>query len=243
MRFRKEWRRGPWVGGNRMTVVADRRRPPSQAPQHLIVLNGDESPIIDSSPYNRTVTAVGSPAPSISTAQFQYGGSSISFPNTLGSYLLVSSNEFPAIGTGDFTFQTFVRQTAFNNFSTLLEIGNHLNSSGIVFIAGNNGGTNLQIYSNGFFGSGAVPLNAMNHVAYVREQGILSIYANGTRTSQTTITNNLTSTGPITFGSSNPASVGAYNNTYRLAGWLDGACFSPSALFSGPTLTIPTGPF
>jgi hypothetical protein len=221
-----------------------RRRPPSQvAPQHLIVLNGEQSPIIDSSPYNRTVTAVGSPAPSISTTHFQYGNSSIFYPNTLGSYLLVSSNEFPPIGTGDFTFQAFARQTAFNNFSAFLEIGNHLLSSGIIFIAGNNAGKNLQIYSNGFYGSGTVPLNAMNFVAYVRESGILSIYANGVRTSQTPFTNNLTATGPITFGSSNPASANAYNNSYRFAGWVDGACFTPAALYSGPTITIPPGPF
>ncbi len=224
-------------------LAATNSAAPVVGPQSLLLLHGDSSPIIDSSTFARPVTASGTPAPSISSTQSKFGGASIFFPNVLGSLLTVPSSAAFAFGPGDFTVETFSYQTAFNNFSTVLEIGNHLNSSGIVFILGNNAGTNAQIYSNGFFGSGAVPLNAMNHVAYVRQSGILSIYVNGPRTSQTTFTNNLTATGPITIGSSNPASSGAYNNSYRMSGYFDEIRVTPSALYSGSSLVVPTAPF
>jgi hypothetical protein len=229
--------------GRAMLLAATNSAAPVVGPQSLLLLHGESSPIIDSSTFSRTVTASGTPAPSISSVQSKFGNSSIFFPNTLGSFLTVPSSAAFAFGTGDFTVQTFSYQTGFNNFSTLLEIGNHLNSSGIVFILGNNAGTNAQIYSGAFFGSGAVSLNTFNHVAFVRQSGILSIYVNGTRTSQVTFTNNLTATGTITIGSTNPASTGGYNNSYRMNGYFDEIMVTPSALYSGSSLIVPTAPF
>jgi hypothetical protein len=205
----------------------------------LILLHGASSPIVDSSTYGRTITS-GSPAPSISSTPSKFGGGSIYFPNTLGSYLTVPSDALLAFGTADFTVEAFLYQNTVNPYSALLEIGNHLNTTGIVFIVGTSG---AQIYSGGFAGSGAVSLNQWNHIAFVRQSGTLNIYVNGTRTSSTAFGNNLSATGPFTIGSSNPATTGAYNTLYRMDGYINEFRVTRSALYSGATLTVPTAPF
>ena len=215
---------------------------PATAPSSLILLHGTSSPIVDSSTYGRTITS-GSPAPSISSTPSKFGGGSIYFPNTLGSYLTVPSDALLAFGTTDFTVEAFLYQNTLNGFSALLEIGSHLSSSGIIFIVGANGNNGAQIYSNGFIGSGALSLNQWNHVAFVRQSGTLNIYVNGTRTSSTAFTNNLSATGPFTIGSSNPASSGVYNSSYRLDGYINEFRVTRNALYSGATLTVPTAPF
>lgn len=212
---------------------------PVTGPNSLILLHGTSSPITDSSTYGRTITS-GSPAPSISSTQSKFGGGSIYFPNTLGSWLTVPSDALLAFGTADFTVETFLYQNSFNTYSALLEIGNHLNNTGIVFLAGTNG---AQIYSSGFFGSGAISLNQWNHIAFVRQSGTLNIYVNGTRTSSTAFGNNLSAAGPFTIGSSNPANTSVYNNGYRMDGYINEFRVTSSALYSGTTLTVPTAPF
>lgn len=209
-------------------------------PNTLLLLRGDSAPIVDSSTYARPVTASGSPAPSISSAQSQFGGSSILFPNTLGSLLTVPSDALFAFGTGDFTVEAFLRQSSpRNGFAALLEIGNHLNNTGIIFLVGNNG---VQIYSNGFFGSStALAFNTFNHVAWVRQSGILSMYLGGTRTSTIEFARDLTATGPVTIGSSNPAG-NAYNDSYRLNSYVDEMRVHRGALYSGATITVPSSP-
>ena len=215
-------------------ITVQRRRPPARGPASLLLLNGSSSPIVDTSAYGWTVTASGSPPPSISTSgEF---APSINFPNTLGSYLTVPSDPLFAFRTGDFTVETLLLQETFNGFSTLLEIGNHLASTGIIFIAGTSGAV---IYSGAFFGAGAVSLNTINHIAYVRQSGVLSIYVNGPRTSSVSFANDLTATGPITIGSSNPASGAGYGNSYSMAGKMR-LRVTPSALYSGASLTVPT---
>ena len=215
-------------------ITVQRRRPPASGPASLLLLNGSSSPIVDTSAYGWTVTASGSPPPSVSASgEF---APSIDFSNTLGSYLTVPSDPLFAFGTGDFTVEALLRQRTFNGFSTLIEIGNHLASTGIIFIAGTGGAV---IYSGAFFGTGAVSLDTINHIAYVRQSGVLSIYVNGPRTSSVSFTNDLTATGPITIGSSNPASGAGYNSNYRMDGNMR-LRVTRSALYSGASLTVPT---
>jgi hypothetical protein len=221
-----------WVGSGRFAA-------PVTGPTSLILLHGTSSPIADSSTYGRTITS-GSPAPSISSTQSKFGGGSIYFPNTLGSWLTVPSDALLAFGTGDFTVEAFLYQNSLNNYSALLEIGDHVNTTGIIFIIGFNG---AHIYSGGFVGSGAVSLNQWNHIAFVRQSGTLNIYVNGTRTSSTAFTNNLSATGPFTIGSSNPASTPLYSTSYRMDGYINEFRVTRSALYSGATLTVPTAPF
>ena len=126
-----------------------------------LVLHGNSSPIIDSSPSARVVIALGSPAPIYSTAQFKFGSGSIFFPNITGSYLTVPSSSAFALGTTDFTFEAFVYNIGVNTYGAVLEIGNHLNTSGLIFLL------NGQIYSGGFFGTAAgYSLNTQTHIAW-----------------------------------------------------------------------------
>jgi hypothetical protein len=212
---------------------------PATGPASLVLLHGNSSPIVDSSTYGRTITISGSPAPSISSTPSKFGGGSIYFPNTVGSTLTLPSDALLAFGTGDFTVEAFLYQNTFNLYSTLLEIGNHLNTTGIVFIVGSGG---AQIYSGAFYGSGAVSLNAWNHIAWVRQLGVLNIYVNGTRTSSTPFANDLSATGPFTIGGAStttPVPPGGYT----MDGYMNEFRATRSALYSGTTLTVPTAPF
>jgi hypothetical protein len=162
--------------------------------------------LTDVSSRNRNPAAYGNTT--ISTAQSKYYGSSAYFDGS-GDYLsLVSSNDFK-FGTGDFTVEAWIYQTADNTYPTLFEIGNHLNSSGIVFITRSGG--NAQIYSGGFYGAVSFSLNQWNHLAFVRSSGNLLIFVNGVLGSTTAFTNNLTDTSFIVSGVSlSPVSTSVY---------------------------------
>jgi hypothetical protein len=125
----------------------------------------------------------------------------MNFPGTTAAYLSVPSDTDFQFGTGNFTVEAWLRQTAAANYSTVLEIGNHLNASGIVFLAGNIA-TPYAAYSDGIFaGDGSArTLNAFEHIAWVRNGNSLLIYRNKTLLVTRTFTNNLSDTSHISIG-------------------------------------------
>jgi hypothetical protein len=160
----------------------------------------------DVSSRNRNPAAYGNVA--ISTAQSKYYGSSAYFDGSDDYLSIGSSNDF-SFGTGDFTVEAWVYQTADNTYPTLFEIGNHLTSSGIVFIT-RSGGI-AQIYSGGFYGAASFSLNQWNHLAFVRSSGNLLIFVNGVLGSTTAFVNNLTDTSYVVSGVSlSPVSTSSY---------------------------------
>ena len=196
----------------------------------ILLLNGGA--LIDSSPAARTVTANGATPPSIA------GDGSILFPNLSGSNLTVPSSADFALGTGDFTLEVFLRQTP-KDLASLMEIGNHQNSAGIVFLTASSGGGAL--YSSRFYGSVFAPTaNVLIYMAWVRQAGVLSTYKNTNRMGTASFTNNLTSTGPVSIGSVNPAT----NTGYLLNGNVTGLRLTKSvARLSGATAVVPPFPF
>jgi hypothetical protein len=162
--------------------------------------------LTDVSSRNRNPAAYGNVA--ISTAQSKYYGSSAYFDGSDDYLSIGSSNDF-SFGTGDFTVEAWVYQTADNTYPTLFEIGNHLTSSGIVFIT-RSGGI-AQIYSGGFYGAASFSLNQWNHLAFVRSSGNLLIFVNGVLGSTTAFVNNLTDTSYVVSGVSlSPVSTSSY---------------------------------
>jgi hypothetical protein len=120
--------------------------------------------------------------------------------------LATSSNTDFKFGTGDFTVESWVHQTATNTYPSLLEIGNHLSVSGLVFIVG----ASTRIYSDGFFGTAAMQLNTWNHVAFCRAGGVLTIYINGSPQSSVAFTRNLTDVTKGTIGKSHQITTSNY---------------------------------
>lgn len=116
-----------------------------------------------------------------------------------------------AFGTGDFTVEGWFYQTNDNTYPVAFEIGNHINSTGIVFITRNSG--SAKIYSGSFKGGKATTLNEWNHIAWVRKSGVLTVYVNGVGDGGTAFTNNLTDDSWTIIGTTQVTTPTTYNYT------------------------------
>jgi hypothetical protein len=145
-----------------------------------------------------------------------------------------SDSDF-AFGTGDFTVEGWFYQASDNTYPSALEIGNHINSTGILFIVKNSG--QAKIYSGGFYGGVNTSLNQWNHIAWVRSSGSLKIYVNGTLGSTTTFTNNLTNAATIRIASDN-----AVNSSYTYTGYISNLRVVKGTAVYTAAFTPPTAP-
>jgi len=144
---------------------------------------------IDNSTNNFTISAFGNSQP---TQQNPFGftsattngytvstiGGSGYFDGT-GDYLTAPTNNVFSLSAA-FTFETWLYPTAFSSYKGIWSNTNTINSTGLH--VGLNSAGNIFIYSNSSFvvtSSNAMTLNAWNHVAVVRNSGIVYIYING----------------------------------------------------------------
>ena len=72
-----------------------------------LLLNGDATPIVDSSSSPKTVTAFG--GATINTTTKQFGSGSLEFDGSTSKYLIVTANTALDMGSGDFTIECWVR--------------------------------------------------------------------------------------------------------------------------------------
>jgi hypothetical protein len=167
----------------------------------------------------------------ISTAQSKFGGASVYLPGS-GSCLRITGDL--SLGTGDFTIDAWVRMTGGGDFPSILEIGSHLNPTGLLLVVNSSG----AIYSGGWYGALTVSLNQWVHVAWVRQSGVLTVYLNGTATGSTSFTNNLSDSANITIG--NKASNSAQ---YDYAGYIDELRIIKGTAVYTANFTPPTAPY
>ena len=201
-----------------------------------LLLHGDgangSTTIVDSSPSPKTVTAVGDAQ--ISTAQSKFGGSSIAFDGA-GDQLTTPSNNAFAFGAGDFTVEAWVYEIARPTYPTLMEIGTHLASTGIIFLT-NNGGNLAGIYSGGFFAMTATgSLTAWNHYAWVRSGNFVQTFVNGIGGTAASFTNNLSNATSIT--------IGGIGGVYDLNGYIDDLRVTKGVARYTANFTPPAAPF
>jgi hypothetical protein len=200
-------------------------------------VNGTNTNIIDSSNNHFTITNVGSVV--ISSAQSKFGGSSVLLNGT-SQYLTCASNTAFVFGTGDYTVEGWVYQSANNAYSSFVEVGDHQLATGAIYLVNNASVRNATVYSGGFFNSEALPSTGQwYYVAYVRSSGVLRIYVNGTSTSATAFTNNLTASS-FTVGYTQSSIA---NSGYLLNGYVyDVRVTKGVARYTGSTMTVPTAP-
>ena len=178
----------------------------------------------------------------ISTTQSKWGGSSMYFDGS-GDALQGPANIPQAqFGTGDFTVECWLYQTATNTYPSVLEIGNHLAAGGILFIGSN--GSTITAYSasyGGFMGTATAPsLNTWNHIAWVRYNDTFKIYVNGVGNTGITATTNFNSSTTLTVGAEQ-----SLNASYTYAGYIDDLRITKgyaryTANFTPPTAAFPT---
>jgi hypothetical protein len=221
-----------------------------------LLLHGDgangSTTIIDSSPWPKTVTAVGNAQ--ISTAQSKFGGSSIAFDGT-GDFLTVpdaTTNNLPS----DFTIEAWVYFSAYSaSFAGLfgaLLVGNYR--------AGGSGNQGWQLRVNGTassyttinvytgttdlsFPAGTLALNTWHHIAASRSGSSLRAFANGTQAGSTStnsdnLTHNLAFTRNLRVGELDDATY-----KFGLNGYIDDLRITKGIARYTANFTPPTAPF
>ena len=163
-------------------------------------------------------------------------GGSGSFDGT-GDYLTVPGNSVFSIGTGNFTVEAWLYQTATNTYPGVLEIGVHT-VNGILFIASN--GSTITAYGpGGFMGTAtAPPLNTWNHIAWVRSGGTFKIYVNGIGNAGVASSSNISDFSVITFGGESTRA----NAAYTYSGRISSLRVVPNAAVYTANFTPPTAP-
>jgi alpha-tubulin suppressor-like RCC1 family protein len=201
-----------------------------------ILLHGDGSSIVDSSPSARSLTNAG--GVSLSSAQSKFGGKSLLFDGSATGYVSCSSDSAFAFGTGDFTVEAYVYNLGTQRgtvYST--EAANTAGSLAVWFpdtstisVRINGTGQDLQCAwpsSNN---------NRWTHVAVVRANTVLSIYVDGVNCVSGTRNVSVTQNTPR-FGG-----LGGFTD-YNFLGYLDDVRVSSSAVylsnFAPPSSALP----
>lgn len=158
-----------------------------------LVLNFDESPFVDSSSYNNTVTNIGSVG--LSSVNPKFGANSGSF-NGQNNRLDISVGDEFIFGTGDFTIECWFHTTELSEEKVLFSMGDTADAYGVmVSLIPNptNSGLPCTIkYSigDGTYSSGTVwafqrippdqvVLDTWHHIAATRYNGVACLYLDG----------------------------------------------------------------
>lgn len=168
--------------------------PETVALLHFNGSNGSTT-FTDSSTTPKSITRVGSPT--ISTAQYKFGGSSALF-NGSSDYLTIADSNLQ-VGSGDWTIECWIYllslQTGIRTLWAHRTDGNavggaaltHTNGSIRLYIAGNSASWQTIDFSPGLTFSA----NSWQHVALVRDGNIIRTFLNGTAGTTTTVTSGL----------------------------------------------------
>ena len=151
-----------------------------------------------------------------------------------------------AIGTDDYTFETFVKLDANSgyrgNVVADFRAGNDTNNALIYF--GGAGGSSgdaykdLDLYAGGQHNmTTAITDSVWHHVAVTRSSGTSRMYIDGVKVGETSVSYDITNTGLIIGDSINFATETADQLQGKLAGY---RIIKGTALYTGSTYTIPT---
>jgi hypothetical protein len=200
----------------------------------LLRFNETNNTFIDTSSQPKTLTANNGGATYNTLSKW---GDGSAFFNG-GSLTTPSSADF-SFGTGDFTIEFWAYPTADTFAGAMINVGYYYD--GILFRQ-RNGSDSL--YLNGSWvnwnSPANMPSNVWTHMALVREAGVVAVYANGTRLLTWNNAADLNPSGTfVTIG------VGSHSGFGEpFYGYLDELRITKGvARYSGPTATIPTGPF
>ena len=222
------------VGNTSITVPT---APVTAIANTQLLLNYTNGGITDATAKN-VLETVGNA--SISTTQSKFGGSSMAFDGNADA-LLAPSIPINALGTGDFTIETWIRWSFVPNsgatYSYFFAIGgNTVNGMGLYV---QNGKIKLWNTAEILAGSTTLSADTWYHVALVRSSGTVKLYLNGTQDGTVSMSSNLTG-GVVNLGY-------WYNisDTNYFSGYIDDLRITRgyaryTATFTPPTAAFPT---
>lgn len=197
--------------------------------------------VSDRSDYSHSVFAYGSV--SSSTAQTKFSANSVYFAGA-DDVAYIPDNDAFSFGSGDFTFETWIYSTRTGSNQRFL--GQYQNSTYQWFLRINSS-NQLQVFWNdvsfGLTGT-AVNANEWSHVACVREGSTLSLYINGSRVNQRTMTVTLANYSNYLCVGAGAASISGIGIFEEFRGYIDGFRITKGvARYSGATVAVPTDAF
>lgn len=190
-------------------------------------------------------------APTLSTAQSKFGGSSLSLNGSSGIIYSNGGSADFSLGTADFTQEAWVYPTARSTVSVVIGNVSGPGNGGISLYVNGLGGITSSTFSTSLISSAnnLVPLNTWTHIAATRSGTVLTIWINGVNVGSI---NNLTSAWNFTDGA---CTIGCGLSAAGFTGYIDDvritkgvarykANFIPSAnAFPGDTYTGNGDPF
>ena len=189
----------------------------------------------DVSQNTHTVTAAGNAQ--VDTAQSQFGGASALFDGT-GDYLSIADAANIRPGSGDFTWDYWIRYTNAAHFDTPVSKG-YVAAGAFALQTNGTATPRLIIYDAGvavLTETAAASLNTWYHYAIVRSSGTFTIYRDGTANGTVANTTNFNSTAELDIGGE------VTTPTVSVIGNMDEIRFSNVARYTSD-FTPATGPY
>jgi hypothetical protein len=209
-----------------------------------ILLNNTNGAIFDNAMMNNLETLGNT---QISTSVVKYGTGSIYFDG-VGDAMIAKPNDIFSFRTANFTVEAWVYMTNTDAvYDSILEINGHLGPNGIIFIFNYIGSASIYAADAGG-GAFIAPqanagINVWTHVAWVRNNGTLRTYINGTSTSSASLTLDIKCNTSFTIGSNASITTGYCHNGYIDELRITNGYARYTSNFTPPTAAFPnTGP-
>jgi len=223
------------------TAVYTSNFTPSTTPLTAIsgtsLLTCADNRFIDDSATAVTVTPTGS----TSVQRFNPFGTATAYSTSViggsgyfdgsGDYLNAGSNSAFAVGTGDFTFQTWIYPTSFQSpVSAIFETGSSVSANRFSVVVYSNGQVKIDNNTNLLTSTVALVLNQWTFISVIRSSGTMTMYFNGTSVASGSISTNFSETQGV---------IGKTVDNYYYPGYI-----TDLRLVKGTALsnTVPTAP-
>lgn len=193
----------------------------------FVITNGGASSVQAFSPF----------APTAEYSVATVGGSG--FFDGTGDYLSFASNSAFNVGSGDYTFEAWVYQTARNATAGTVFTLRNADDTAFPDVCIESGGALRGYMSGGAQGSAStltVPLNTWTHIAWVRNSATVYYYINGAAAGSTAQSTNWSTAQTPKIGGQ------GWNSAFLFIGYISNARFTKSAVYTGnftpPSLPI-----
>jgi hypothetical protein len=203
-----------------------------------LLLNFTNAGVVDATAKNVLETEGNA---QISTAQSKWGGGSIAFDGTSGTYANGAPTTVP-LGGGDFVVELWLYINASKAQGVFDTRASSASTAGIALYLTSGNVWQMVVNNAGFNAGGSITNSVWTHVAVVRTGTTLYLYVGGSLVNSTGLSNNLTDT---TFLAGTLRDNADATTTWKMNGYIDDLRITKgnNRGYTGSSITVPTAPF